>query len=215
MSAQKASETQKKSLHTVSMKDLGLEQSHEIISPAVYAQWVRSLCNWWRQGTAACKGRADVSYANRKPWKQKGTGRARAGSARSPLWRGGGVTFGPQPRTRTHKFPKKLKLSVLNSLACELLNSNKVFSLDWSLSSDMPSTRQARVALNQAGLALGGQRIVLFIRQDDYITGASFANIPEVQLVSYDEANAYTVSRGDCWVMFKQDMDHFKRMIAR
>ena len=55
----------------------------------------------WRQGTVACKGRSDVAFSNKKPWKQKGTGRARAGSARSPLWRKGGVIFGPQPRTRT------------------------------------------------------------------------------------------------------------------
>lgn len=214
MSAQKASETEKKSLHTVSMSDLGIEHE-EGLSSAAYSQWVRSLLNWWRQGTVACKGRSDVSYANRKPWKQKGTGRARAGSARSPLWRGGGVIFGPQPRTRTHKFPKKMKLGILNTLACQFINDNKVLRLDWSLPSDKPSTRQARAALTQSGLALGGQRIVLFVRQDDYVTGLSFANIPEVEVVSYDQANAYTVTRGNCWVVFKQDMDHFKRMIAR
>ena len=65
--------------------------------------YIRSLLQNWRQGTVACKGRSDVGYSNKKPWKQKGTGRARAGSARSPLWRGGGVIFGPQPRTRVLK----------------------------------------------------------------------------------------------------------------
>ena len=63
----------------------------------------------WRQGTVACKGRSDVAFSNKKPWKQKGTGRARAGSARSPLWRGGGVIFGPQPRTRMLKVAKQVK----------------------------------------------------------------------------------------------------------
>ena len=64
--------------------------------PVAMAIYVRALLQNWRQGTVACKGRSDVSYSNKKPWKQKGTGRARAGSARSPLWRGGGVIFGPQ-----------------------------------------------------------------------------------------------------------------------
>lgn len=61
-----------------------------------------------RQGTVGSKGRSDIAYTNKKPWKQKGTGRARAGSARSPLWRGGGVVFGPQARIKMLKVPKKL-----------------------------------------------------------------------------------------------------------
>ena len=73
------------------------------------AVYVRSLLQNWRQGTVGCKGRSDVAYSNKKPWKQKGTGRARAGSARSPLWRGGGVIFGPQPRTRVLKAGKQVK----------------------------------------------------------------------------------------------------------
>lgn len=214
MSTQKTAGTQKKSLHTVTMKELGLEGQEKDISSAAYGQWIRTLLNWWRQGTVGCKGRSDVKYANRKPWKQKGTGRARAGSARSPIWRGGGVTFGPQARTKTLKFPKKLKQGVMRTLAREYVKNDNVVVFDWA-PADQPSTKQARAALTAAGLAHGGKRVVLFIRHDDHVTGASFSNIPEVQLVSYDQPNAYVATRGDQWVVLKQDMDHFKGMVAR
>ena len=81
---------------------------------------LRALLQNWRQGTVACKGRSDVAYSNKKPWKQKGTGRARAGSARSPLWRGGGVIFGPQATSRTLRVPQSLRKNVLNALHLEL-----------------------------------------------------------------------------------------------
>src|ERR1700683_4830953 len=78
--------------------DLEIEKREE--SPKTYATAIRTLIQNWRQGTVGCKDRSEVAYSNRKPWKQKGTGRARAGSLRSPVWRKGGVTFGPQPRVR-------------------------------------------------------------------------------------------------------------------
>ena len=99
-------------IQTLSASDLNIEGARKEISPVAMAVYVRSLLQNWRQGTVACKGRSDVAYSNKKPWKQKGTGRARAGSARSPLWRGGGVIFGPQPRTRVLKAGKQLKRSV-------------------------------------------------------------------------------------------------------
>ncbi len=93
----KQNSTQK--LRTVTIKDIGVERPKQN-SMVDFSTWVRSLVQSWRQGTVACKGRSDVARSTKKPWKQKGTGRARAGSARSPIWRGGGVIFGPQKRTR-------------------------------------------------------------------------------------------------------------------
>ena len=75
---------------------ISIASDKKIASKANFALWVRALLQNWRQGTVVCKGRSEVAYSNKKPWKQKGTGRARAGSARSPLWRSGGVIFGPK-----------------------------------------------------------------------------------------------------------------------
>src|SRR4030066_2094069 len=90
-------------------QDLSFDTQFKRATPAAFSTWIRVLEKNWQQGTVACQGRSDVSRTNRKPWKQKGTGRARAGSARSPLWRGGGIIFGPQPRTRTLTVSKSLK----------------------------------------------------------------------------------------------------------
>src|SRR5690348_5288778 len=101
-------------LHAVAAQELEFDTAtFKKAAPASFSTWIRVLANNWRQGTVACKGRADVAYTNRKPWRQKGTGRARTGSARSPLWKGGGAIFGPQARTRTLKLAKKMKHKVL------------------------------------------------------------------------------------------------------
>src|SRR3989338_6099689 len=97
----------------VSVADLQLPSfSKEGSAPAGFSIVVRQLLQNWRQGTVACQTLAEVTGSNKKPFKQKGTGRARAGTVKSPLWRGGGVIFGPQPRTRTLKVSKKLRQSV-------------------------------------------------------------------------------------------------------
>ena len=102
-----------KNMNTLSAKDVNfVEPNNENKSSVGFSIWVRALLQNWRQGTVGSKDRSEVSFSNKKPWKQKGTGRARAGSARSPLWRGGGVVFGPQPRTRVLKTGKQVKRNV-------------------------------------------------------------------------------------------------------
>src|SRR5579863_8752187 len=101
-------------LHAVAAQELEFDTAtFKKATPASFSTWIRVLAKNWQQGTVACKGRSDVAYTNRKPSKQKGTGRARAGSARSPLWKGGGVIFGPQARVRTLKMARKMKHKVL------------------------------------------------------------------------------------------------------
>src|SRR5438477_3297087 len=98
-----------------------------------FSTWVRTLQQNWRQGTVACQGRSDVSFSNKKPWKQKGTGRARAGSARSPLWRGGGVCHGPQPRVRTLKVSKNLKSGIFNKMFWDYLERGSILCINKEL----------------------------------------------------------------------------------
>jgi large subunit ribosomal protein L4 len=185
----------------------------ERASQASFSTWIRVLANNWQQGTVACKGRADVAYTNRKPWKQKGTGRARAGSARSPLWKGGGAIFGPQGRVRTLKMARKMKHKVLLTMLANNLDQKKVICADWELSSEQPKTAEAQELVNNVGLA--NKKIVLFVAPYDFHSALSFANIPNVRPLSFDQANAYDLANSDCWLFLKKDFDHFKGMVSQ
>ncbi len=201
--------------HTVvTAQELGLnEHSFVAASDINFAICVRAYLQNWRQGTVACKGRSDVSFANRKPWKQKGTGRARAGSARSPIWRSGGVTFGPQARVRTLKASKAMKAQVLNSMLSNKLKQGSVFALDFSVQGDKPSTKQAYSLLKQA--QLDNRRTILFVDGQDSKINASFANIPSVKILLFDQANVYDLADGDCWMFIKNDMNAFREMVNK
>jgi large subunit ribosomal protein L4 len=175
------------------------------------AQYIRALMQNWRQGTVGCKDRSEVAFSNKKPWKQKGTGRARAGSPRSPLWRKGGVTFGPQERVRTLKVTKNHKREVFTDLLWSRLEAQNVISLNWSVD-ERPKTALAYSALQQAGLA--DKKVVLFVSTYDFITQASFANIPNVSMIFFDQPNAFTLAHGDNWMFLAKDSDLFKEMVG-
>ena len=167
----------------------------------------------WRQGTVSSKGRSDVARSGKKPWKQKGTGRARAGTARSPIWRGGGVTFGPQKRIRTIKINQKQKQTVLQQLLADYINKNKISWIDWSVKDESPSTSLAYNTLKKASLA--GKRVNLFLTSDDILTYASFNNIPKVRILYFDQPNVFDLSNGEHWVFLKKDLDMFKGMVSK
>jgi len=177
-----------------------------------FALCIRALRQNWRQGTVACKGRSDVAYTNKKPWKQKGTGRARAGSARSPLWRGGGVIFGPQERSRMLQVSKTMRKNVLRTLAAEFLQAGRVVSLP-ALTLERPKTSTARTALHNAGLL--NEKILLFIPSHDALTAASFANLGHVQVRFFDQPNVYDLANAQRWVILDKDIEHFKTMVAQ
>jgi len=167
----------------------------------------------WRQGTVGCKGRSDVNRTNKKPFKQKGTGRARAGSARSPLWRGGGVVFGPQARVRTLKVSQQTKRTVLQSLMTEYVRNNKVAYLDWQVMNDTPKTSAAYAALK--GISLHEHKVLMLLTTDDVASYASFINIPNVRIVFFDQINAFDIAQCDSIVFLKKDMSQFKDMVAQ
>lgn len=200
---------------TVTAEDLGISQkSEKNVSPVCFAIAVRALRQNWRQGTVACKDRGSViSRSNKKPWKQKGTGRARAGSPRSPLWRGGGVTFGPQPRVHELVVSKKMRNNALNALLYEYIANKKIVALDWQISSDAPKTAAAYNVLKDAQLT--NKKLVLFVPIQDALTHASYANIPNVRVMSYDQPNVVDLAGGQYWVVFKKDLEQFKEMVQR
>lgn len=200
-------------INAVKAADLGLAKPSDMArSPVAFATAVRVLLQNWRQGTVACKGRADVNKTTKKPFKQKGTGRARAGAASSPLWRGGGVIFGPQPRTRRLKISRKSSRYVLQQLLWQRIDAGSVVALDVTWPTDAPKTAVARQALKVAGL--DGKRVTIFVAPHDYRTHASFANIAGVQVLFYDQPNAYDLSNGAYWVFLRQDGQMFKDMVS-
>ena len=177
-----------------------------------YSCIIRALRQNWRQGTVGCKTRADLAFSNRKPWKQKGTGRARAGSLRSPLWRKGAVLFGPQPRVRELAINKKQNRTVLNEIFADFVKKNNVYGLDFSLQDEKPSTKSAFNVLQN--LNLNTKKVVLFLSFNDELLLASFRNLPNVNILCFDQPNAYDISNAQCWVFLKKDVELFKNMVS-
>ncbi len=215
MSKQASEKVQKKAQlgRTITANELDIDESSAAISPVAFSNWVRTLSQNWRQGTVACKGRSDVARSNKKPWKQKGTGRARAGTARSPLWRGGGIIFGPQARTRTLTISKSSKRGVLRSLLLNYLQDNRVQVLDWAPQGDRPKTSAMFAALKESGLHT--QKVVMFLPTGDFLSQASCMNIPNVNVLFFDQANAFDLANSSHWVYLQKDAEAFKAMVSR
>jgi len=157
---------------------------------AVHDAVVAYLANQ-RMGTACTKNVGEVAGTNKKPWRQKGTGRARAGSFRSPLWRGGGVVFGPKPRDFGKKVSKSTKQLALRKALSERLKSGDVVVVD-DLILESPKTKAFVGVLN--ALQVEGTTLVVASAQDRNLSLAS-RNVPEVELATSDSLNTYQVLR--------------------
>ncbi|MGD8698793.1 MAG: 50S ribosomal protein L4 [Gemmatimonadales bacterium] len=148
-----------------------------------------------RQGTAAAKTRSHVRGGGRKPWRQKGTGRARVGTIRSPIWRGGGVVFPPTPRSYRLGLPKKLgslaRRSAFNARAAE----NRVVVLE-ALEVEQPKTRQLVKLLEKLGLA--EDKVLILTSEHRPAVYLSARNIPNVQVKEFGMASAYDLLWSDC-----------------
>lgn len=141
-----------------------------------------------RSGSAATKTRAQVRGGGRKPWRQKGTGRARAGSNRSPIWRKGGVTFGPSPRSYAYSLPKKAKRNALKSALSMKLNEKQLFILD-TIEFKEPKTKEGVKFMK--GLKLDSALVV-----DNHTNKNMFLslrNIPKVKAIDLNNLNVYDV----------------------
>jgi large subunit ribosomal protein L4 len=147
-----------------------------------------------RSGTACTKTMGEVNGTGKKPWRQKGTGRARAGSFQSPLWRGGGVVFGPKPRDFQKKVSKATKQLALRKALTERLNAGDVMIVD-SFKLESPKTKAFNAALGALEIK-SGTTLVVSSEQDKNLTLAS-RNISEVELTNSDSLNTYQVLRFD------------------
>lgn len=198
--------------HAATAKELGITLPKKPVAAKMFAVWIRTLLQNWRQGTVGVKGRSDVSFSNKKPWKQKGTGRARAGSPRSPLWRGGGVVFGPQMRVKKLQVPRQMKKQILAQLMADRITNKQILVVDWQIRDEKPSTKQASLLLEQTGLM--GKKITVLLTPNDIISFASFVNIPNVQVLLFDQSNAYDLANSEVWLILKKDFDAFKSMVG-
>jgi large subunit ribosomal protein L4 len=170
----------------------GVEPNIPVMHQVVTAQLAAR-----RAGTQSTKTRAEVAGGGAKPWKQKGTGRARQGSIRSPQWRGGGVALGPKPRSYQQRTPKKMiKLALRSALSDRAAEGRVLVVEQWGW--DAPSTRSAKAALGDLGTE--GRVLVVLGRDDDAIA-RSFRNLPDVQIVEVSQLNAYYVLVND-WIVF-------------
>lgn len=177
-----------------------------------FATAVRVLLQNGRQGTVGCKTRGELAFSNKKPWKQKGTGRARVSSIRSPLWRKGGVIFGPQPRVRELSLNKKQGVLALNNLFYGKVDANAICCLDASFDGK-PSTRKAYDLLEKA--SLHDKKIVLFLSVHDFEAQASFRNLQKVRVLFFDQPNAYDLAGTESWAFLKKDAESFKQMVSQ
>jgi large subunit ribosomal protein L4 len=155
-----------------------------------------------RSGTHSTKTRAEVRGGGAKPWKQKGTGRARAGSSRIPHWRGGGIALGPKPRDYSQRTPKKMKRLALRSALSDRASSNSIYVVDvWDFKT--PSTKVAKTALE----AIGAQGKVLIITDlQDENTEKSFRNLSNVNVLSSDQLNVFDILVSDSIVFTKNNL---------
>lgn len=163
-------------------------------SESVVHTAVRSYLANQRQGTHATKTRAMVSGGGKKPWKQKHTGRSRHGSIRSPLWRGGGITFGPQPRDYSIKLPKKQKKIALYKALSMKLSDGEISVID-SFPFESPKTKQMVDIIDKLGFSKKTVLIVLEGQDNNIIL--STRNIPTVDTINVLDLNAYHVAAYD------------------
>jgi large subunit ribosomal protein L4 len=182
----------------------GIEPNHAVMHQVVTAQLAAR-----RRGTQSTLTRAEVRGGGAKPWKQKGTGRARAGSSRSPIWTGGGVIHAPKPRDYSQRTPKKMIRLALRSALSDRAASERILVLDWGL--DAPSTKGAIAALAANGVE---GRVLVVLQPEDHVVWKSLRNLPNVHICGAGELNAYDVLVSD-WVVFTPDTLPVDRPVSR
>jgi len=159
-----------------------------------------------RQGTHSTKRRGEVRGGGRKPYKQKGTGRARQGSTRAPQFAGGGIVHGPKPRDYDQRTPKKMKAAALRGALSDRARNDRIHVLDSFGLDDTPSTR---TALAQLASITDRTRFLVVLERTDAITWLSLRNAPEVHIVAVDQLNTYDVLASDDVIFTRGAYDAF------
>ena len=166
-----------------------------------------------RQGTHAVKNRGDVRGGGKKPYRQKGTGRARQGSLRAPQYAGGGVVHGPQPRSYVQRTPKKMKAAALRGALSDRLSHGRVQVVSGFVDGDVPRTKDAVAVL--ASAVAPGAKVLVVAHRDDEVTWKSLRNVPSVHVLTEDQLNTYDVLASDHVVFTEQALTAFVSRSAK
>lgn len=184
----------------------GIEPNESVVFDVILSQRA-SL----RQGTHAVKNRSAVRGGGRKPWRQKGTGRARQGSIRSPQWRGGGVVFGPTPRSYGYKLPQKVRQLALKSVYSEKVVENKLVAVD-ALNFDAPKTAEFVKVLE--ALAIERKVLVIFENEGNKFAELSARNIPNVQVTTANSASVLDIVNNDKILVTQAALSQIEEVLA-
>ena len=177
----------------------------------VMHQVVRAQRASWRQGTHDTKTRGQVRGGGKKPWRQKGTGRARQGSIRSPQWRGGGTVFGPHPRSYAFRVNnKEVKLAMRSALSAKLADGQ--FTVVDGFNFEKPRTKDAKAFIQAMGFE--GQRTTLVIGNEDVTTWLSFRNLEKVNVLPVAEANTYELLDNKQLVFTAEALNRIEEVLA-
>ncbi len=194
------------------VSDTELSASVFGIEPNMHAmhEVVRAQRAARRAGTHSTLTRGQVRGGGKKPWRQKGTGRARQGTIRAPQWAGGGTVFGPHPRSYAFKVPNKVvKLAMRSALSAKAADAELVVVEAFSF--EKPSTKEAAAILKNLGL---NGRITLVIADDDINTYLSFRNIPTVRVIATSEANTYDFIDNKALVFTSAALSRIEEVLA-
>lgn len=183
----------------------GIEPNKHVLHDAVVMQQA-SL----RQGTHKVKGRSEVRGGGRKPWKQKGTGRARHGSIRSPQWKGGGIVFGPTPRSYAYKLPKKVRRLAIKSALSSKVIENEIIVLD-QLQLSQPKTKEIVALLKNLNV---DRKALVVAPEFDENVALSTRNIPGVKFVTAEGINVLDVLVHDKLIITKEAVQKVEEVLA-
>jgi large subunit ribosomal protein L4 len=167
-----------------------------------------------RQGTASVKTRGEVRGGGKKPYRQKGTGRARQGSLRAPQYAGGGVVHGPVPRSYAQRTPKKMKAAALRGALSDRLSHGRVLVVSSFVTGDVPRTKDA-VAVLVSAVGQLGRPVLVVAHRDDETTWKSLRNVAGVHVLTEDQLNTYDVLASDHVVFTEQALTAFVGRAAK
>ncbi len=183
----------------------GIEPNESVVFDAIIMQRA-SL----RQGTHAVKNRNAVRGGGRKPWRQKGTGRARQGSIRSPQWRGGGVVFGPTPRSYSYKLPKKVRRLAIKSVLSSKVADNNLIVIE-SLNFDTPKTKEFQHVLANLDI---NTKVLLVLENENDFAALSARNLSNVSVVTADGVSVLDVSANDKLLLTQTALTQIEEVLA-
>ena len=163
-----------------------------------------------RQGTHAVKNRSAVRGGGRKPWKQKGTGRARQGTIRAPQWRGGGIVFGPTPRSYSYKMPKKMRRLALRSALSAKANDNELAVLE-AFNFDAPKTKELKNVMSNLELS---KKVLFIVDALDNNVELSARNIPSVKVIDAQSLNVLDILDANKVVITKAAVDKVEEVLG-